>query len=500
MTDLLDYHRKYYLKSSNSKIQGPIHEQPWVKPIVQEFLNKLNTYNQFYCDNCKESWPSNLNYCVHCTLDNKKFSHLNLMDPQFEKLPQKIKQDLESMTLLEELLISPVVAIMQVFRLTTGQYLHRGYIANFTQNLTELCLNLPRMSNDLPLIIINNTNNNVKHKELIVSKMKIERILTFLCNNNKEWIKAGIKIDSTSLNSLPENDIPNNLQQFNDDTFSTPTALTSHLNDNFDHTESEELNTTVNTFIESDIDIISEQDKIKIALNKASSNKINWPTIGKEPINEFKFGAILSFAFPKLFPYGYGDPTNKLRHYEVSEKEGFAHLLKYLVYDSNGKKYYPFAQHPRFKFYAYDRLRRHRALLQAKVYLNQNELDNNMTIDDLLDNLDNGNTLEMMKRMSAYAANISGSGPFWYNNLMNLMAAFEQYKCATFWWTKSYADHHWPDLHRLMPNGPTTDLKEKYLNTINNPHLVEWYFSHRLSWYLAIVFDKVYDVDWRWHR
>ena len=78
-------------------------------------------------------------------------------------------------------------------------------------------------------------------------------------------------------------------------------------------------------------------------------------------------------AFPSLFPHGLADPTKKDRITAVSETDGFSHLLKYACLNTKTNQlYYPFVQHPRFKFWAYDRIRRHRALDQSSVYLKLN--------------------------------------------------------------------------------------------------------------------------------
>jgi len=53
--------------------------------------------------------------------------------------------------------------------------------------------------------------------------------------------------------------------------------------------------------------------------------------------------------------------------------------------------------------------------------------------------------------MSTYAANITGSDAYWYKRRQELVAIFEQKKTATIFFTFSYADNHWADLHRLMP-------------------------------------------------
>ncbi len=122
-----------------------------------------------------------------------------------------------------------------------------------------------------------------------------------------------------------------------------------------------------NTYIESDANDLLQIDRIQQVV------KMDWPASDSKPINEFDYDGLCSMTFPCLFPYGLGDPTKKARLLEVTETDGFKHLLKYATKNStNGSMYYPFAKHPRFKFWAYDRLRRHRALTQSKVYLDQN--------------------------------------------------------------------------------------------------------------------------------
>ena len=72
--------------------------------------------------------------------------------------------------------------------------------------------------------------------------------------------------------------------------------------------------------------------------------------------------------------------------------------------------------------------------------------------------------------------------------------------CATVFFTFSYADNHWNDLHKLMPGGFSSDKKIRYQNVLDNPHLVDWYFSYRLNEFLKVVFDGILECEWRWHR
>jgi hypothetical protein len=66
--------------------------------------------------------------------------------------------------------------------------------------------------------------------------------------------------------------------------------------------------------------------------------------------------------------------------------------------------------------------------------------------------------------------------------------------------TFSYADNHMNDLHKLMPGGFSNCPKQRYKNVLNNPHLVDFYFSFRLTEFLKVVFDGILDCEWRWHR
>ena len=74
-----------------------------------------------------------------------------------------------------------------------------------------------------------------------------------------------------------------------------------------------------------------------------------------------------------------------------------------------------------------------------------------MTMGQLRELMNNGDGEALMQRMSPYAANITGSGAYWYQRRAELQATFEQKKPATIFFTFSYADNHWHDLHRLMP-------------------------------------------------
>ncbi len=114
---------------------------------MDKFHQKIANLKQIYCDNCNELWPNEKEICQICFKDKLKFSAENNMNPSFHELPIDIKKEFEKLTMIEEMLISPILTVMSVFRLPGGQLLSRGYVANFSQDISQLCKLLPRNSN-----------------------------------------------------------------------------------------------------------------------------------------------------------------------------------------------------------------------------------------------------------------------------------------------------------------------------------------------------------------
>jgi len=132
--------------------------------------------------------------------------------------------------------------------------------------------------------------------------------------------------------------------------------------------------------------------------------------------------------------------------------------------------------------------------------MQQQKEDANLTIEQLKKLMTTGDSNAFMKKMSSYAANITGSDAYWSRRRSELEATFEQAKTASAFFTFSYPDNHWEDLQKLMPGPLASTFTEKYKKVLNNPHLVDWFFSHKLNEFLKTVFDDVLECEWRWHR
>ncbi len=192
---------------------------------------------------------------------------------------------------------------------------------------------------------------------------------------------------------LPENGIPADLNVISENIENATGASESgnDLGPEIIENTITESNEIEHAFVE-----ISEMEMLQVDQIQQAIN-IEWPKAANLPINEFQFDGLASMTFPCLFPYGYGDPTKKSRQTTVTETDGFKHLMKYATVKFNtDQMYYPFATNPRFKFWAHDRTKRHRALNQSKVYLKNNIGEDFISVIKYDDKMINNNLIKAM--------------------------------------------------------------------------------------------------------
>jgi hypothetical protein len=202
------------------------------------------------------------------------------------------------------------------------------------------------------------------------------------------------------------------------------------------------------------------------------------------------------------------DPTRVDRLKQVTVKEAITHLLKISIPhpNRNGQMYYPFAEHERLSFYANDRDRRHRMLKQASVFLKQHPDEAALPLQELKELISRGATSELIGKMNAYTANITGSDTYWNKCQKELNALFTQKHPGTLFWTLSFADNHTHELHRLLPGG----IAGRNATSVNrNAHLVEWWFNEALEsfhkhFFMKVLVSnfqfKVLGFEWSWYR
>jgi hypothetical protein len=72
----------------------------------------------------------------------------------FLSIPLVIQKHIRKLTTnIEEMLLSPVISIMSVFRLPTGGNVSPGYVANFKQDIAGFIREIPLTASQLPCLV-----------------------------------------------------------------------------------------------------------------------------------------------------------------------------------------------------------------------------------------------------------------------------------------------------------------------------------------------------------
>ena len=161
----------------------------------------------------------------------------------------------------------------------------------------------------------------------------------------------------------------------------------------------------------------------------------------------------------------------------------------------DGKWVYRFASHPRFAYWAYHILYRRRILAQGNFFLKQNPSEANLPIDDLKEMLHSQSYDSLMSKLMHYAKNVSGTTAYWNRAKDDLKATITQVGAPTIFWTLSCAEFHWPEFHNLVSDSGKASDSKRRANVINNPHLLDWFFTERTEQFVNYWLKKKHLVQ-----
>ena len=496
-----------YMNEFDILKNGGIEEQCWAKSNINKF-HKSVEFSTSQCTICREAWPlmtkprsPNSYVCSRCSRDKKspkKFSLENSM------IPSSIPNELQNLTQVEEMLIARALPIMRVYIKPGGQRGYSGHCINLPQNVKELATSLPRYSKELSVIIVKVKGRDNTFKDVTVRKQTVHNALLWLIQNNPHY--SELQINEHALNSLPENGVPSNLM-----TVETEDDIVSDDNSSPDlgpptDNPSEDIVYNDLTDMSSFLPVgEQQQQEIEAVRNQLSENEpMPWPTVENEPLNEYQISYLATMAFPTLFPDGKGDPTNSALLRDVPLQERIKHLLKFAEI-IDGKWVYRFANHPRFSYWAFNMIQRKRILQQSGIFLKQNPGEAHLTIDELREMAASNNTNVFMSKVSRYVGNIAGTNAYWNKVREELKAIITNVGAPTLFFTFSSADMHWPELHALFEANTDNDIGNttseiRRQNVINNPHLVDWFFTQRLESFVKHWLYNTLGAKWHWFR
>ena len=429
------------------------------------------------CDTCSEidfiEVDDSRYRCKRCIKDPITFSAENNMDPG------PVPHELAGLSPTEQLLISIFIPMMTVVRLPRGgQYGFRGNVINLPQDLPSLVTCLPRRVTDTDIIVVRKQGQNNTHHDFRVRRNVVHGALLWLKQNNPCY--RHIDISDDNLNLLPEDDIAD---------------VRSMDESDADARAAAELLSAVEDAACDDDDLLAEMASSFVPLNipqptetatvEASLEPIQWPTVIDRPVNEFDTNGYVTGCFPTLLPTGSADlRPMEGRDKRVPEAAYFRHLLRY--------KDQRFAQNPRFVYFAYNTLLRHRVLATGRMYLRQHPESAGLTLEQVKQ-MPEAERRQLARSVVRFGGHLRGSQQYWSSQRQYLVSLIEQLGTPHCFFTLSAADMQWPDLQDYLRQ--FGGVQTPSAAVANNPAICTWYMHERVSLFIETFLRDVLSLE-----
>jgi hypothetical protein len=272
---------------------------------------------------------------------------------------------------MEEMLCSLASPCFLMWVSKGGQYKTCGNVITFSQDISHLCSTLPRLPEQLDVLVIRkpSARDPSTYKDFHIRKAKVLHLLWFLKEHNPYY--ANVVIQPANEIDLPvDGNILHCLPVINSPAAPVgPPPSPSRAVNSVDCGPNElemdfvpdELAQEQNLFAPGLVPEPSELEAIcdgmcNAGLAASDQLPLPWPAFGP-PLSEYTTEGLFTMAFPTLFPTGKANfmcPCHK----HLALHEWVKHLMCYR--DSR------FAHHPRFRFFALNMIFRHRAMQQGR--------------------------------------------------------------------------------------------------------------------------------------
>ncbi len=118
------------------------------------------------------------------------------------------------------MLVSAVIPMMSLYQLPHGQYGYKGHIVNLPQDVASFARSLPRLPQDLDVLIIRKEGAAQTHRDFRVHRSRVLNALQWLIANNAYY--RHIQLHQEALSLLPEDGDISNLSSV---TVNSPTEV-----------------------------------------------------------------------------------------------------------------------------------------------------------------------------------------------------------------------------------------------------------------------------------
>jgi ATP-dependent DNA helicase PIF1 len=468
---------------------------------LHNFHIRINAQNMQHCNQCNERiflTEVRNGVCGRCRKENHQcpvpeqadnpflFGTLNDMDPG-------VVPGLPPLSQVEEMLIARVHIHVEVYNVRGSQHKYVGQVCNFLQNVGKVYDHLPPLPKDLDMVIVKprNASTNPRLARQFINDFRVRR------NIVREWLEflnanhpgyRDIIIDGDALDQLPlDHHVLSDIAvQYSDDApaDSTPEG------------PQQDNPRPISGAIPDVLPVITDVDQLREEFGEepqqpqAPSQQQVQPKFRIVPLSDFnKTEALLSRAFPTLFPFGRAEFVLP-RARKVSYPAYIKHLMKY--HDSR------FAGHARFPYVAFNAIMRSTINTRSTYFSKKKPGEAALTVEDLRaafasDDSPTGRAL--LQSIVSYSGSLRGTRPFWNGRRSQVEAMVRTLGTPALFVTFSAADYWWDSLQRHMPtyqawkSATTTAQKVKIAQDAirDNPHVVAYHFVSRFTAFMETV-------------
>ncbi|KJZ74108.1 hypothetical protein HIM_06354 [Hirsutella minnesotensis 3608] len=488
------------------------------KKLLEKFWTELENDRMERCTRCQEIWFDmglKDDICKRCIAKDKNkkedepwfFSAENQLD--FGLIPVFLPE----LTKVEEMLIAPVHVFVNVMQVRGQQYKYRGHIVHFLRDVGKVYRQLPLLPTELDVILLRPPNagehahlNRQFRRQFRIRRRCLQQWLDFLSNNHPGY--RDITVCQKRMSVLPEDgDVLDQVA-----TVEVTDPLAANLGDiENDDIEADEVDqSAVPDLLPEDTEmealhshVLGEERDAPLPARAATQHQLEIPNIRRTPINEFNQSqALLSLAFPTLFPRGQADFIEpRLR--PIKYADYIQHALRW----HDGR----FARHPTFRFVVFNTLMRVQARAKSSYFVKQHQQRQGLiTRDDLLEAFQNPESAEaqrLLNSINRQTAQLRGTRPYWYRKRRELESYAYNLGCPGAFITFSPADLHWRSLYQHLPQfqdwqevseQQRMGMSSKLLR--DNPHIAAWHFYRRFGLFRDIVLKQKFNVTDFWNR
>jgi hypothetical protein len=487
------------------------------KAILREFWTKLDNDQMQFCGRCQERWfqmkIGSDGICARCYRKDEKrgpeepyfFSVDNQLD--FGPVPTQLPQ----LTPSEESLIARVHVHVNIMLVRGQQYKYRGHVVHFLREVGLVYNQLPLLPQELNTVLLRpaNTSSHANLSRQFTRQFRVRRQPIAIWLNYLRRHHPGyrcITIDEERLSQLPQDgNVLDAIPQSQVEAVDVGPGGDQEAEADLEDEAAVPDLLAKDTELEALRSILAGEPEADpgLAATFQAQHELQLPNIRRTPINEFnRSQALLSLAFPCLFPEGRADFVEpRLR--SIDYKDYIEHAMRW----HDGR----FARHPTFRFIAFNTLMRSQARARSKFFVRQhNGSHQPLTREQLIQALEHSEdpeALALINSITRHAVSIRGTRPFWNRKRQDLEAYAYNLGCPGAFITFSPADLHWRSLYQHMPryedwlaaSEPERMALSRHLLR-QNPHIAAFHFYRRYCFFRDIVLSKKFNITDYWDR